>query len=357
VICTDGDQELGGADWDKRLVEYLVTEFEARAEPEEDPRDDEEFMQELLLTVEDVKKQLSVASSRKVPMRYGGSAANVEVTQEVFEEITRDLLDRTIEYTERTLGKLAEKAGVADPAAAIDEVLLVGGSSKMPAVKRRLVEKWSHWQPRLHDPDLAVAKGAARFALSRALWEWERSGEAAPSAETQAERVTALAIQSGVDEEALAEMAKKRIVNVLPKAFGVRLTDSENHEREYVEHLVHADEQLPSGERVLHAQTVVEGQTSVHIEIYEQAGSTESPELDANKPVDKGEGTIGPLPPLRRGSPIEIKMEIDDEGQLDLTAVEPSTGEKIKIQVRVSILSEEEVEEAREVVAGITVRA
>jgi molecular chaperone DnaK (HSP70) len=357
VLCTDGDQELGGVDWDRRLVDYLVTEFEARAEPAEDPREDEEFMQELLLTVEDVKKQLSVATSRKVPLRFGGAVANVEVTQEIFEEITRDLLDRTIEYTERTLGKLAGKLGVDDPAPAVDEVLLVGGSSKMPAVKHRLTEKWSGWQPRLHDPDLAVAKGAARFALSRALWEWERSGEAEPTPQAQRERVSALALQSGVDEDALAEMAAKRIVNVLPKAFGIRLTDSENHDRQYIEHLVHADEQLPSGPRLLNAQTVAEGQTAIKVAVYEQAGSTESPELDANKPVDHGDGEISGLPPLRRGSPVEIVMKIDDEGLLNVRAVEPGTGKELEINVRVSILSEAEVEEAREVVAGITVRA
>ena len=360
VLCTDGDQQLGGTDWDARLVQYLVDEFVARAQPAEDPTLDEEFMQDLALTAEEVKRQLSTVTSRKVPMRYAGASASVEVSRETFEEITGDLLDRTVVYTERTLRTLGEKLGVDDPAAAVDEVLLVGGSSKMPAVARRLTEKWG-WAPRLHDPDLAVAKGAARYALSRALWAWEGEG-AAPTAEEQRERVQALALATGMDEEALAASANKRIVTVLPKSFGVKLQDTSaadwrsQPEKLYVEHLVHANESLPIRQRELSARTVAEGQTAIEIELYEQAGAAESPELSANKPVDRGKGQISQLPPLPRHSPISITMDVSDGGQLKLHAVEPSSGKELLIEVQVSVLSEEEVQEAREVVAGLTVR-
>ncbi|MTK04213.1 Hsp70 family protein [Micromonospora sp. CP22] len=359
VLCTDGDQKLGGADWDARLVQYLVDEFVARAEPAEDPTLDDEFMQDLALTAEEVKQQLSVVNSRKVPMRYAGAAASVEVTRETFEEITADLLDRTIEYTGRTLHTLGQKLGTDDSAAAIDEVLLVGGSSKMPAVARRLTERWG-WTPRLHDPDMAVAKGAARYALNRALWAWDGEG-AGPTQEQRQEQAEAIALAIGLDEEALQASANKRIVTVLPKSFGVKLRDTSFPDWEtqpprlFVEHLVHANEALAI-HREFTAQTVVEGQTSVEIEIYEQAGAAESPELSANKPVDKGNGLITGLPPLPRQSPIHITMDVSDGGELTLRAVEPSSGKDLVIEVRVSVLSEEEVEQAREVVAGITVR-
>ncbi|MEU7588440.1 Hsp70 family protein [Micromonospora sp. NPDC049230] len=360
VLCTDGDQKLGGADWDARLVQYLVDEFVTRAEPPEDPALDEEFMQDLALTAEEVKRQLSTVTSRKVPMRYAGAAASVEVSREMFEEITGDLLSRTMVCTERTLGKLGEKLGVDDPAAAIDEVLLVGGSSKMPAVARQLTEKWG-WTPRLHDPDLAVAKGAARYALSRAVWAWDGEG-AAPTPEEKRERVQALSLATGVDEEALSASANKRIVTVLPKSFGVKLQDTtaadwaSQPDRYYVEHLVHANESLPITQRELRASTVVEGQTAIEIELHEQAGAEESPELSANKPVDLGKGQISGLPPLPRHSPISITMDVSDGGQLTLRAVEPTSGEELLIEVQVSVLSEEEVQKARNIVAGITVR-
>ncbi|MEH0932251.1 Hsp70 family protein [Micromonospora sp. CPCC 205558] len=360
VLCTDGDQQLGGADWDARLVRYLVDEFVARAQPAEDPALDEEFMQDLALTAEEVKRQLSTVTSRKVPMRYAGAAASVEVSRETFEEITGDLLNRTMVYTERTLRTLGEKLGVDDPAAAIDEVLLVGGSSKMPAVERQLAEKWG-WTPRLHDPDLAVAKGAARYALSRAVWAWEGE-DAAPTDEEKRSRVQALALATGVDEEALTASANKRIVTVLPKSFGVRLQDTTasdwatQPDKYYIEHLVHANESLPIKQRELSARTVVEGQTAIEIELYEQAGAEESPELSANKPVDQGKGQISKIPPLPRHSPISITMDVSDGGELKLHAVELSHGKELLIEVQVSLLTEEEVQAARDIVAGITVR-
>jgi molecular chaperone DnaK (HSP70) len=362
VLCTDGDQKLGGVDWDARLVNHIVEEFMARADPPEDPTQDEQFMQDLALTAEDVKRQLTRTEARDVPLRFAGAAAVVNVTRETFEEITRDLLDRTVEYTARTLAKLGEKLGVDDPAHHVGEVLLVGGSSKMPAVKRRLEEQFG-WSPRLHDPDLAVAKGAARFALSRALWDWDKTGAEPPTPEQQRERAHALSLETGVPEVALAEIAAKQITTVLPKAFGVKLQDTtaadwrSRPERLYVQHLVHADEQLPITDRALSASTIEDGQTAIDIEIYEQAGASESPELPANKAVDKGAGRISGLPPLPRRSPVDIRMDVNSEGLLTVRAKELSTGQDLVIEVRVSVLSDEEVQEARELVSGITVRS
>ncbi len=134
VLCTDGHQELGGADWDDALSRYLLDEFVRQVEPPEAPEDDQEFMQELVSKAEEAKIALTQASSRPVTLRFAGAAARIEITREQFEARTGDLLDRTIDITRRTLETLAERHG----AASIDEVLLVGGSSKMPAVGARL---------------------------------------------------------------------------------------------------------------------------------------------------------------------------------------------------------------------------
>jgi len=361
VVCTDGDQELGGVDWDDRLIDHLVEEFVAAARPGEDPRDDAEFMQELRDKAEDLKRQLSEATSRRVPLRFAGASAMPEVTRDAFERVTKDLLDSTLRYTDRTLEKMAAKLGVPDPARAIDDVLLVGGSSKMPAVSAALAAKYG-WAPLLHDPDLSVAKGAARFALSRAVWQWDAAGPA-PTAEDRRERIALVAQRTGVDPDALARMAARQITGVLPKAFGVKLVDTSrpNWEHDesahYVQHLVHADESLPSGARELKAGTVVPNQDSVKIEIFEQAGGEESRELSANKLVDQGEGTIEMPPGLPAGAPIDIEMAIDNDGLLEVRAVEPSTGRELKINVQVSILSAAEVAEATNMVSSIAVRA
>ncbi|WP_326561231.1 Hsp70 family protein [Micromonospora sp. NBC_01796] len=363
VLCTDGEQKLGGVDWDERLIRYLVDEFVAQAKPLQDPTSDEVFMQELASSAEELKRQLSQMESRKIPLRFAGMSANIEVTRATFEQITKDLLDSTLLVTDRVLKKLGDKLGVADPARQIDDVLLVGGSTKMPAVKARLAEKYG-WQPRLHDPDLAVAKGAARFALSRALWDWDETDAAASTPEAKDARVKELALHTGVDADALTELAALRITTVLPKAFGVRLLDTthpnweENLEAaSYVEHLVHADDPLPSDVKVLNASTVSANQTEIEIEVYEQAGATEHRELSANKPIDQGKGLITGLPPLPAGSPINITLQVNPEGKLTVKGVEPRSGKKLTIEVQVSILSETEVVEAQRMVAAIAVRA
>ncbi|MEV4350359.1 Hsp70 family protein [Actinoplanes sp. NPDC049596] len=364
VLCTDGDQELGGVDWDDRLVGHLVDEFVAQTSIEEDPADDREFMQELREKAEDVKRQLSSVNSRSVPLRFGGKQATIEITRDMFEQMTGDLLDRTMGYTDRTLEKLAAKIGADDPAGRIDEVLLVGGSSRMPAVKAALEKKFPGWKPRLHDPDLAVAKGAARYALSSAIWDWGTADGDSPSAQERKERVAAIAQSANLDPEKLAAFARKQITTVLPKAFGVRLVNTEvpgwEHDVDgssYIQHLVHADQTLPSRQE-LTAGTVVADQREVKVEIYEQAGGEESSDMSANKAVDHGSGLITGLPAgLPADSPIEVLMTVSREGLLRVEAHEPRSGRDLVIEVQVSVLSDEEVSTARRTVSAITVRS
>ncbi|MGA5301110.1 Hsp70 family protein [Nucisporomicrobium flavum] len=365
VLCTDGDQELGGVDWDDRLVSYLVDEFVAKAAPADDPTDDRQFMQELREKAEDLKRQLSNVNSRTIPLRFGGDAATIEITRETFEQITRDLLDRTLSYTDRTLEKLTKKISVSgDPALRIDEVLLVGGSSRMPAVKAALEAKFPSWKPRLHDPDLAVAKGAARYALTSAIFNWSSDDDGATTEQELKERVAAIADAANLDPAMLAKVAKKEITTVLPKAFGVRMVDTTKpgwdqdiDAASYIQHLVHADQSLPTEQRIA-AGTVQADQREVTVEIYEQAGGEESREMSANKPVDKGAGSITDLPPqLPVNSPIDVVMKVDRGGILEVTAKEPTSGRNLRIEVQVSVLSDEEVQKATAAVSAISVRS
>ncbi|GAA0524287.1 Hsp70 family protein [Saccharopolyspora thermophila] len=352
VVCTDGDDHLGGADWDLRLRNHLLAKFLEQAPKGTEVEDDEEFLQSLTTTAEETKKQLSRAESRAVALRGAGVSARVEVTRAQFEDETRDLLDKTIDIVRRTLKTLQTK----EPGAQIDDVLLVGGSTKMPAVAERLRAEFG-WEPKLHDPDLAVAKGAALYALGRVV---HREMQEANGSDV-AEAVQEVARQTGISARALEDLATKQTRNVLPKAFGVKLVDTSDPDwrskptRHFVKHLVHANDSLPTEERLLEAVTVEEGQTGVEIELYEQSGVVAGPELSENKPINEGRGLIDGLPPLPVGSPVNIRMTVDDEGLLELTATEPSTGKSLDIKVRVSVRSDEEVEAATKVVAGITV--
>lgn len=349
VVCTDGDDNLGGADWDDRLRQHLKTAFEEQAPAGVDVEDDEEFLQSLAITAEDTKKQLSKVDSRPVALRGAGVAARIEVTRARFESETRDLLDKTVDIVKRTLETLKNK----EADTTIDEVLLVGGATKMPAVSERLRFEFG-WEPRLHDPDLAVAKGAALYALGRVVHREIHDGDAD-------EAVRGMSQRTGISEEVVRGIAKKQISNVLPKAFGVKLVDTtdpgwqDKPLRHVVQHLVHANDSLPTTERELDAATVEEGQTGVEVELYEQSGVVAGPALEENKPINEGKGLIDGLPPLPIGSPVHIRMTVDDEGLLALTATEPGTGQSLDIKVRVSVRSDAEVKAATERVAGITV--
>jgi molecular chaperone DnaK len=356
VLCTDGDTNLGGADWDARLRDHVLQRFVEEAGPAESPDDDPEFLQEVATKAEELKKHLSAQESRSVQLRFAGAAAKVEVGRAEFEEMTADLLDRTVTIVERTLATLAEKA----PGTTVDEVLLVGGSTKMPQVRARLVAEFG-WSPRLHDPDLAVAKGAAVFALSRVVWRMqqeakEAAGSAAEGDREAAKVVEQVAQQYGLTAETVQQLAAKRTRSVLPKAFGVKLRDPDDENRDYVHHLAFANDALPTGDRTLATQTVRHDQREVLVEIYEQAGTVAGAELADNTPIVNGSGVISGIPPQPGGrfAKVDMVMSIDQDGLLRLHATERSTRKDLVIEVAIG-LTEEELGDAIDTVSKITV--
>lgn len=355
VLCTDGDKHLGGADWDARLADHIMTRFVEQASPAEDPRESDDLLQEVALLAETVKKALSKQEARAVNLKLAGAAARFEVTRAEFEAMTEDLLDTTVAIVRRTLDTLAEKS----PGTTVDEVLLVGGSTRMPAVAARLEAEFG-WSPRLFEPDLAVAKGAAVWALSRrVVQETARAREDAPSAAIGDERARAaladIAAATGLAEADLARLSAKSTRNVLSKAFGVRLVDPDRDDRSYVHHLVAANDALPTGDRTLEAFTLRDGQTGVEIALYEQAGTVPSEELDDNIPVTDGTGHIEGIPPGPAGAPVDIVLRIDEQGLLEVRATHRSSGRSLEIAVTIGALSADEVARATRVVDGLTV--
>ncbi|GLZ79235.1 molecular chaperone DnaK [Actinorhabdospora filicis] len=358
VLCTDGDSQLGGVDWDRRLADVILREFKERVDlGDEDPEDNEHFMREVLAMAEDVKKGLSRAQSRPVAPRLGQTGARFDVTREQFEAATADLLDATIDYTRRTLATLAER----HPGRKVDEVLLVGGSTRMPAVAARL-EAELELTPRLHDPDLAVAKGAARYALGQAVWAWD-GDEDTPGEDRVAARAEAIAASTGIAAATIRKIAEKRVVTVLPKAFGVRLVDTSKpgwmddvEGSSYIEHLVHANDPLPSGPHHRELGTVVDDQGEIEIQLYEQSGAVEKPELAFNTAIDHDSGLVSGIPKGKAGMPVHIDMTIDEEGLLSLTATEPSSKKELTIRVRINVLDDDQVEAARRRITALTVK-
>ncbi len=131
VLAVGGDHRLGGADWDQKLFDHIVDQTIAQC-GDESLRDDEAMLQELRTLAEKTKRDLSRAESKKLIVRSTGVAANFTVTRKQFEEMTADLLDETIRITKRTLDEAEQRfPGIGQQ---ISELLLVGGSSRMPAV-------------------------------------------------------------------------------------------------------------------------------------------------------------------------------------------------------------------------------
>ena len=125
ALATDGEVRLGGQDWDQRLVDLVADEFITQFEI--DPREDPNVAGRLWRDCEDAKRTLSARGKTSVPCDYKGHALRHEVTREQFAGITADLLDRTAFTTRQTL----QAAGLKWDD--IDRVLMVGGSTRMPA--------------------------------------------------------------------------------------------------------------------------------------------------------------------------------------------------------------------------------
>ena len=157
-----------------------------------------------------------------------GSRAKIAVTREDLERVTAPLL----EQTEIPLTRVLETAKEKEPGLTIDEVILVGGSSRMTAVTK-LVERLTGKKPLLVEPDLAVAKGAALAAMISKLGGVVNA-ESSPAVQQQS--IAQIAAETGIDAGQLAALSEKKVANVLPKSIGIRVVDHLNNP--YIDYLV-----------------------------------------------------------------------------------------------------------------------
>jgi len=362
VVATDGDTELGGADWDARLVTHLLDRFLAQVAGDVDPTDDEQFMAELSLAAERAKRALSATAEHRVPLRYGGSSATVTLTRADFEAATRDLVDTALSCLRRMLSA-GGRAGASD----VDHCLLVGGSSKMPMIAAALEREFG-WRPRLFDPDLAVAKGAAlrahqllRLPVHEKTWSQrprQRSGggtaDITPSfGSASPPRERAGDVPAGVEATAQAPVS-----SVAARGFGPLVHDSHDKSgtRRFISHVIHQNDPLPVDERTITLATIVPNQRSVRIEVYEQAGAVESEEVADNRQVLDGE--LSGLPAgLPAGSPITLTLRLGPDGRLAITAVEPKSRAELTVEACIEgVLDTAEREQVARTLAGLTVR-
>lgn len=157
VLATDGDVELGGRDWDQALVDHIADAFK-NANRGRDPREDPRGLQRLYREAEQAKRALTSLEKTVVMLEHGGDALRLNITRSEFEELTEDLLERTL-FTSSKVVRSAQLTWEN-----VTRILLVGGSTKMPAVERRLLDESGIQASKLLAADEAVAHGAALYA-------------------------------------------------------------------------------------------------------------------------------------------------------------------------------------------------
>ena len=347
VICTDGDHHLGGADWDTTVAEFLLRGF-AEQYPDLDPGGDEHFMQDLVISAEQLKKALSTVRAVKHNVRFGGSVVQLELTREQLEELTSELLERTMEITERTIATARSK-GVEH----FDDALLVGGMTLTPAVAQTLKERFG-LDARLQDPHLAVAKGAALFALMTKI-QVNMPGEGQSA--VALEMAQQVADHLGISVEQVQSMAAKHVATVVPRAFGIKVTDSNDplfrtdpaRARQYIAYLMAANTPLPAEVGPETFLTVTDNQREIVLEVWEQAGAIASEELEHNTRI--GEVVLSDLPPRPAGTPFQVALSMTETGMLQVHGMEADSGLEVRFQVQVDGLSEAEIRQAASAVA------
>lgn len=161
VLGTEGDVQLGGKDWDALLMDHVAAQF--KAQHGLDPCEDDEACQCLAAVSETAKHSLSQRAKVSIPCRVGSQAMHVEVTRDEFEAMSTALLERT----RATVDIVMDRAKMAH--GQVDRVLLVGGSTRMPMVRRMLENMFPERVDSTIEPDECVAAGAALKAAMVSL--------------------------------------------------------------------------------------------------------------------------------------------------------------------------------------------
>jgi molecular chaperone DnaK len=323
VLAVEGDHQLGGADWDERIALHLSRRFCADNPDAEDPLDDSAGSQALVLTAERAKHQLTDAERTEVVVTHDGARATVPLSRTELEEMTAPLLRRTLDLTRACLDEAARR-GVAQ----VDRVLLVGGSSRMPAVAE-LLRRELELDPQLHDPELAVARGAAIYGektelermVAADLRSRGRLRDGAPLDDALPADLDAacrrVADAFGVALTQVRRAVEIRVDTVVSRGFGVLAVNAQMGRLE-VSWLVHRNDRLPIRTSRSFG-TVRADQPTIEVTVVEQQGQAESARAQDAKVLIAGEIT-GIPPGYGEGSEVRVTFEMGFDGVLHVTA-------------------------------------
>jgi molecular chaperone DnaK len=296
VKATDGDTHLGGDDFDQVIIDWLAQEF--KNDENLDLKKDPMALQRLKEAAEKAKVELSSATSTEINLPYIMPVDGVpkhlvrSLTRAKFEQLADSLIKRTIEPCKSAL----KNAGV--DISEIDEVILVGGSTRIPAIQDAVKAFFKKEPSKGVNPDEVVALGAA--------------------------------IQGGVLSGDVKDVL---LLDVIPLSLGIETMGG------VATKMIEANTTIPTNKKETYS-TAADNQPSVDINI-----------VQGERPIAKDNKSLGRfhldgIPPMRRGEPqIEVTFDVDANGILNVSAKELKTGKEQSIRIEASSgLSDEDIE-------------
>ncbi len=298
VLSTNGDTHLGGDDFDQKIIDYLITSF--KNTDGIDLSTDKVAMQRLKEAAEKSKIELSATTTSEINIPFitadatGPKHMNITLTKAKFDELTADLVDRTLVCIRNAM----RDAGLS--ASQINEVLLVGGSSRIPAVQEAVKKEMGKEPHKGINPDECVAVGAARQA----------------------------GVLGGEETGVL-------LLDVTPLSLGIETLGG------VCTKLIERNTTIPTSKSQVFS-TAADGQTQVEIHVLQ--GEREMAQY--NKTL--GRFNLTGIAPAPRGVPqIEVTFDIDANGIVNVTAKDLGTGNEQKITITASSnLSDEDIDRA-----------
>ena len=354
VICTGGDHMLGGKNWDEMTATWLAQQFSnEHGVPEERLTGDRETWQALMSDAERIKFGLSTRESMPVKVQFEGGRSTVELTRAKFDELTRDLLERTVSLTKELLA-----TAWSEGYSRVDLLLLVGGSTYMPQVMAAVKENFS-CEMRQFDPNQAVGKGAALFGYKCFLDAQVRYRIAQKTGKTSHE-VDAGAVPEDVRAAAEQEVAKelgvglpdirkftrRTVTTVTAKSFGIVVVDPASDE-ERVCNLIKTNSALPTS-ICRQFRTHFEDQEGVVLrcmENTERVGPGDAL-LSLDTSTEVGSTELRFARALPKGSLLEVTFSLTEDGRLNVRGRDLTTHQEVDAEFRTTgILTLEEMEE------------
>jgi len=296
VQSTDGDAHMGGRDIDQKIVRHLIAEFKKSSGV--DLGKDKLALQRLDESAEKAKHELSSTNETDINIPFisqgtdGPLHLDIKLTRAKLEELAHEYVDKSIEITKRAL----EASGIKKED--IDEIILVGGQTRMPAIQNAVKALFGKEPNRTINPDEVVALGAA--------------------------------IQAGIFQGDVKDIT---LVDVIPLSLGIETMGGVNTK------LIEKNTHIPTKKQQVFS-TAADNQTSTEVHIVQG----ERPMANDNKSL--GRFVLDGIPPAPRGVPqVEVTFDVDSNGVLKVTAKDKTTGKEQSIRIEAnSGLSEADIE-------------